>query len=87
MPCFSEPDRLHSCSLVLHSLATQVALVEQLVDEVWQGPSAITLNAEWASLPVPAQYKTVRDSFQVVYSFLPVAIQVCVCVGACDSLC
>ncbi|MEW5307292.1 MAG: hypothetical protein WDW36_009699 [Sanguina aurantia] len=52
-----------------------VALVEQLVDDVWQGPSAITLNAEWASLPVPAQYKGIRDSFQVVYSFLPVSIQ------------
>ncbi|MEW5309438.1 MAG: hypothetical protein WDW38_001327 [Sanguina aurantia] len=52
-----------------------IALVEQLVDDVWQGPSAITLNAEWASLPVPAQYKTIRDSFQVVYSFLPVSIQ------------
>lgn len=54
----------------------QVALVEQLVEEVWQGPAAITLNPEWSAVPVPVQYKSVRDSFQVVYSFLPVSIQV-----------
>jgi hypothetical protein len=54
----------------------QVALVEQLLEEVWQGEVAVLLNSRWSASEVPADYKAVVESFEVVFSFLPVAIQV-----------
>ena len=50
--------------------------MEQLLDEVWQGEVAVLLNARWRASEVPADFKLVVESFDVVFSFLPVAIQV-----------
>ncbi|KAG2445463.1 hypothetical protein HXX76_000081 [Chlamydomonas incerta] len=55
-----------------------VALVEQLLDEVWAGPAALVINPGWGqqgAAPVPAEYARAVDSISVVYSFLPCAIQ------------
>lgn len=56
--------------------ALQVALVEQLLEEVAAGPLALVLSPSW-STGVPEQYQPLVDSFTVAYSFLPVALQVC----------
>ncbi len=56
-----------------------MALVEQLLDEVWAGPAALVINPGWGqqgAAPVPDEYGRVLDSINVVYSFLPCAIQV-----------
>ncbi len=51
--------------------------MEQLLEEVACGPLALLLNPGWsAGAAVPQQYQALADSFLVVYSFLPVAIQV-----------
>ncbi|KAG2482133.1 hypothetical protein HYH03_018919 [Edaphochlamys debaryana] len=54
-----------------------VALMEQLLDEVWAGPAAVVLNPEWAQQgkQVPPEYAAVVGSVDVVYAFLPCAIQ------------
>ena len=65
-------------------LPWQVALLEQLVDEVWSGPAVLVLNPGWSQsqsqggglAAVPKGYAALVDSFDVVYSFLPCAIQV-----------
>ncbi len=49
--------------------------MEQLLDEVAAGPLALVLNPSW-STGVPEQFQALVDTFLVVYSFLPVAIQV-----------
>lgn len=63
-----------------HVLTTQVALVEQLLDDVWRGPAAVLLNPGWAAAGpagrVPDEYASVVASVGVAYSFLPCAIQV-----------
>lgn len=54
----------------------QVALVEQLVDDVWSGPCAVLLNAEWSAAAVPQQYQATAASFEMLYCFMPVAVKV-----------
>jgi hypothetical protein len=56
-------------------LLLQVALVEQLLDEVWSGPWALSLNPDWHT-NTPAAYQQLVDSFEAAYSFLPIATQV-----------
>lgn len=53
----------------------QVALVEQLLEEVWSGPAAVLLNADWAT-GLPAQYRPMADAFQMLYCFFPVSVKV-----------
>jgi hypothetical protein len=52
-----------------------VALVEQLLEEVWVGPAAAALNPTWQA-GSPGQYQGLVDSFNAVYSFLPISLQV-----------
>jgi hypothetical protein len=60
---------------------TQVALVEQLVDEVWGGPWALALNPGWwgsadgGGAP-PPQYAPLVDSWEAAYSLTITATQV-----------
>lgn len=54
---------------------TQVALVEQLVQEVWSGPCAVVLNPGWGDV-IPKEYEAAVRSFEVAYSFLPISIKV-----------
>jgi hypothetical protein len=49
--------------------------VEQLLEEVWVGPAAAALNPTWQS-GAPGQYQALVDSFNAVYSFLPISLQV-----------
>ena len=49
------------CSILLCPLNAQVALVEQLLTEVWGGPACILLNPEFPAAPVPEQYKNVSS--------------------------
>jgi hypothetical protein len=56
-------------------LLLQVALVEQLLDEVWSGPWALTVNPDWHT-NTPAAYQQLVNSFEAAYSFLPIATQV-----------
>lgn len=79
-----------SCCAVLHCVVLccdvpQVALVEQLLDEVWAGPAAVVLNPEWGGqgVTVPEQYRPLVDSVEVAYCFLPVAISVGAGIMAC----
>ncbi|GLC36602.1 hypothetical protein PLESTM_000470200 [Pleodorina starrii] len=63
--------------MVVEPLVSDVALVEQLLDEVWVGPAAVVLNPQWSQqgVTLPSEYAGVGESIQVVYSFLPCAIQ------------
>eukprot|EP00877_Chromochloris_zofingiensis_P014443 jgi/Chrzof1/9252/UNPLg00219.t1 len=61
--------------LLVGPSVADVALVEQLVDEVWSGPFVLLLNPTWQTAAIPAQYTEVADSFLVVYSFLPISIK------------
>jgi hypothetical protein len=61
--------------VLLLLLPLQVALVEQLLDEVWSGPWALTLNPGWHS-NTPAAYQGLVNSFEAAYSFMPIATQV-----------
>jgi hypothetical protein len=45
------------------------------VQEVWSGPCAVALNPSWGE-GVPREYEAVVRSFEVAYSFMPVAIKV-----------
>jgi hypothetical protein len=56
----------------------QVALVEQLLDEVWSGPFVVVVNPTWLQ-GTPQQYQRLVESFDPVYSFLPIALQVNTC--------
>lgn len=42
----------------------------------WRGRAIILLNAEWTVETVDPQFKAFVKSFDSVYSFLPLAIQV-----------
>lgn len=53
----------------------QIEKVEVLLSQ-WRGRAAVLLNAEWTSENVDSQYKAFVKSFESVYSFLPLAIQV-----------
>lgn len=55
--------------------APQVALVEQLLDDVWCGPWALLLNPTWHNT-TPTLYQPLVDSFNTLYSFMPIATQV-----------
>ncbi len=59
-------------------MALQVALLEQLVEEAWTGPYLLVLNPTWSvtGATVPKDYQQLVESFEVVYSFLPISIQV-----------
>ncbi|EFJ50051.1 hypothetical protein VOLCADRAFT_104003 [Volvox carteri f. nagariensis] len=63
--------------LVVEPSISDVALVEQLLDDVWVGPAAVVLNPQWSQqgAVLPAEYQRVAESIAVVYSFLPCAIQ------------
>lgn len=57
---------------------TQIEKVEVLLTR-WTGRAAILLNAEWAPDTVDSQHTAFARSFESVYSFLPLAIQVKIC--------
>ncbi|GIL93574.1 hypothetical protein Vretimale_19992 [Volvox reticuliferus] len=63
--------------LVVEPSVSDVALVEQLLDEVWVGPAAVILNPQWAQqgITLPTEYQRVVESIAIVYSFLPCAVQ------------
>jgi hypothetical protein len=52
-----------------------VALVDQLLDEVWAGPWAVVLNPTWFE-GVPQQYAALVDSWEAAYSLTITATQV-----------
>jgi hypothetical protein len=59
----------------------QVALVEQLLEEAWQGPWAAVLNPGWFSADaaaVPQPYQALVASWEAAYSLTITATQVCV---------
>jgi hypothetical protein len=74
--------------IVVAPAVADVALVEQLLEEVWapgsgaassssSSPPALVLNPGWAErggTAVPREYERLADSFEVAYSFCPVAI-------------
>jgi len=60
----------------------QVEKVEVLLSQ-WRGRAAVLLNAEWTPENVDSQYKAFVKSFESVYSFLPLAIQVSACTSQC----
>jgi len=51
-----------------------VALVEQLVQEVWAGPCAVVLNPTWHD-GLPREFDAVVRSFEVAYSFMPISVK------------
>jgi len=59
--------------LLVGPTTADVALVEQLLDEVWSGPFVIAINPTWTQ-GTPQQYQQLVDSFDAVYSFLPIAL-------------
>jgi hypothetical protein len=65
-------DRSSSCCT---APVLQVALVEQLLDEVWAGPWALAVNPGWHA-NTPAAYQGLVNSFEAAYSFMPIATQV-----------
>ena len=61
----------------------QVEKVDVLLSQ-WKGRIAVVLNADWAPDAVDDEYKKFAASFESVYSFLPVQVQVTtVCHSAC----
>ncbi|GIL93576.1 hypothetical protein Vretifemale_20989 [Volvox reticuliferus] len=75
--------------LVVEPSVSDVALVEQLLDEVWVGPAAVILNPQWAQqgITLPTEYQRVVESIAIVYSFLPCAVQVWSLPAICVSVC
>lgn len=69
-----QTDSLSGPLLLLAPATSDVALVEQLLDEVWSGPWALTLNPGWHS-NTPAAYQGLVNSFEAAYSFMPIATQ------------
>jgi hypothetical protein len=57
-----------------------VALVDQLLDEVWVGPWAVALNPGWYGGDVPAQYSELVASWEAAYMLMITATQVGGCV-------
>ena len=57
------------------TMPLQVEKVDVLLSQ-WQGRAIILLNAEWNVENVDPQFKAFVRSFESVYSFLPLAIQV-----------
>lgn len=53
----------------------QVEKVDVLLSR-WRGRAVILLNAEWTVETVGPEFKAFVRSFESVYSFLPLAIQV-----------
>eukprot|EP00775_Hariotina_reticulata_P010704 gene10704-10861_t len=64
--------------IVLVEPATaDVALVEQLLTEVWAGgPWVLVINPSWQYSNVPADYLALVESFQAAYCFMPIATKV-----------
>ena len=56
-------------------MPSQVEKVDVLLSQ-WRGRAVILLNAEWTVENVDPQFKAFVRSFDSVYSFLPLAIQV-----------
>eukprot|EP00878_Enallax_costatus_P033586 GHUV01037117.1.p1 GENE.GHUV01037117.1~~GHUV01037117.1.p1 ORF type:complete len:338 (+),score=109.67 GHUV01037117.1:124-1137(+) len=67
-------DSLNGPLLLVAPTTADVALVEQLLDEVWSGPWALLVNPSW-HVNTPAQYQPLVGSFNTVYSFMPIATQ------------
>lgn len=55
---------------------SKVALVEQLLTEVWSGPGTVLLNPEFPAAAVPEPYRHVSESVLVTWSFLPLMVSV-----------
>lgn len=78
-----------------YALCTEVTKITMQVEKVqvllsqWRGRAVILLNAEWSAEDVDSQHKAFAKSFESVYSFLPLAIQVtdipCVICSALDA--
>lgn len=61
-------------SISCHCHCPQVALVDQLLDEVWSGPWAVVLNPTWFE-GLPGQYTALVDSWEAAYSLTITATQ------------
>ncbi|GFR49679.1 hypothetical protein Agub_g11827, partial [Astrephomene gubernaculifera] len=80
--------RLGGVLLLVEPAVSDVALVEQLLEEVWSGPAAVLLNPQWGQLQggaggqgqsappqLPPEYQRLAESVEVRYSLLLCAIQ------------
>lgn len=56
--------------------ASQLDQVATLL-EGWRGTGALALNPTWATEQVADAHRQLADSFDMVYCFMPLAIQVC----------
>ena len=64
----------------------QIEKVDVLLSQ-WKGRMALVLNAAWAPDAVDDEYKKFAASFESVYSFLPVQVQVrALCLSICYLL-
>lgn len=67
--------------MYLNAVFLQVEKVDVLLSQ-WRGRIAILLNAEWTVETVDSKYSAFVKSFDSIYSFLPLAIQVHFCLLA-----
>ena len=73
-------DALGGALLIVAPSTAEVALVEQLLEEAWAGPAAVLLNPGWqqagaGAAAVPKEFEALARSFEVAYSFQPIAVQ------------
>ena len=61
--------------LFLVAMPLQVEKVDVLLSQ-WRGRAVILLNAEWTVDTMDSKYRAFVRSFESIYSFLPLAIQV-----------
>ena len=73
--CFHNVHSLQSATITDKTMLLQVEKVDVLLSQ-WRGRAIILLNAEWTIENVDPQFKAFVRSFDSVYSFLPLAIQV-----------
>ncbi|GAX83646.1 hypothetical protein CEUSTIGMA_g11070.t1 [Chlamydomonas eustigma] len=60
--------------VVAEPKVADVALVEQLLTEVWTGQACVLLNPEFPASSVPEAYQKISDAILVVWSFLPLMV-------------
>jgi len=67
--------KLRGSLMVVAPGEAEVGLLAELMSS-WSGPVAIMLNPGWNPFEQPSSQKELLDSFQTVYSFLPVAMKI-----------
>lgn len=58
-----------------HHVAVQLDQVDELL-EGWRGTGAVALNPTWSTAQLPDVHQRLVGSFDMVYCFMPLAIQV-----------